>query len=80
MELWDSGEKTWGKFVARIDEAQLDRWVASEKLTTAAISYLQTGSCPAVAAAPGRAQALSVSRGGARRTTEAGERQGMWAN
>ena len=54
--------------------------VASEKLTTAAISYLQTGSCPAVAAAPGRAQALSVSRGGARRTTEAGERQGMWAN
>jgi len=29
--VWDSGEKTWGKFVARIDDAQLDQWIAEEK-------------------------------------------------
>ena len=54
--------------------------VATEKLTAAAISYLQTGTCPAVAVAPGRSQVLSVTRGGVRQTSEAGDRQGMWVD
>jgi carboxyl-terminal processing protease len=52
--------------------------VAGEKLTAAAIGYLDTGACPAVAAS-GRAQALAVQRPGPRLTSEPGDRQGMWA-
>jgi carboxyl-terminal processing protease len=51
---------------------------ASEKLTAAAIGYLQTGNCP-VAAVPG-ARALSLPRGTRSLTTEPGDRQGMWAD
>ncbi len=53
---------------------------ASEKLTAAAMSYLQTGSCP-VAAAPGtQSRALGLPRGTRGASTEPGERQGMWAD
>ncbi len=52
----------------------------AEKLTAAALGYLQTGSCPATAAAPNtdRARALAVrlQRAGA----EPGERRGMTAD
>jgi len=53
---------------------------ASEKLTAAALGYLQTGSCP-VAVAPGpQSRALGLPRATNRPTTEPGERQGMWAD
>lgn len=52
----------------------------TEKLTAAALSYLQTGSCPATAAAPNadraRALAARLQRAGA----EPGERRGMTAD
>ena len=52
---------------------------ATEKLTAAAASYLQTGVCPPVAAGLERAQALSALRArGA--PAEPGERRGMWAD
>lgn len=31
VELWDVADKTWSRWSARVDEAQLDAWVASEK-------------------------------------------------
>jgi carboxyl-terminal processing protease len=53
---------------------------ATEKLTAAAMTYLQTGSCP-VAVAPGpQSRALGLPRATGRPTTEPGERQGMWAD
>ena len=52
---------------------------ASEKLTAAATSYLQTGACPAVAAAE-RERAAAVSRRARSQGAEPGERQGMWAD
>ena len=53
----------------------------AEKLTAAATSYLQTGVCPAVAAAAGdRASALSVARRARAAPPEPGERRGMWVD
>ena len=53
----------------------------SEKLIAAAVGYLQTGACPAVApAAADRAAALSAARQSRDARPEPGERQGMWAD
>jgi carboxyl-terminal processing protease len=54
--------------------------VAGEKLTAAALNYLQTGVCPVAFGPSPTARELSVARGAARRTTEPGERQGMSAD
>jgi hypothetical protein len=52
----------------------------AEKLTAAALGYLQTGACPAVAAAQERARAPSVVRRARVAPPEPGERRGMWAD
>jgi hypothetical protein len=52
----------------------------SEKLTAAALDYLQTGVCPVAIGPSPTARALSAAPGTPRRTTEPGERQGMWAD
>ena len=52
----------------------------AEKLTAAAASYLQTGVCPAVAAAQERERSLSVVRRARAAPPEPGERRGMWAD
>ncbi len=31
VDLWDVAEKTWSRWRARVDESQLDTWVAAEK-------------------------------------------------
>ncbi len=53
---------------------------ATEKLTAAAASYLQTGACPPVAAQSERARALSVLQRSRISAPEPGERRGMWAD
>jgi hypothetical protein len=52
----------------------------SEKLTAAALDYLQTGVCPVATGPSPTARALSAAPGTPRLTTEPGERQGMWAD
>jgi hypothetical protein len=53
----------------------------TEALTGAATSYLQTGSCPTVAAAAAaRAKSLSASSRATTALPEPGERRGMWAD
>jgi len=49
----------------------------SEKLTAAALGYLETGACPASAAAPARAAAAPRPGPGG---VEPGDRRGMWAD
>jgi carboxyl-terminal processing protease len=52
---------------------------ATEKLTAAALSYVQTGTCPATGDAE-RKQAAQVRSTAPVITVEPGERQGMWAD
>ena len=51
----------------------------AEALTSAATSYLQTSTCPVVAAAQAK-KALAVSRRSLAASPEPGERRGMWAD
>ncbi|MEY4560812.1 MAG: hypothetical protein RLZZ618_89 [Pseudomonadota bacterium] len=60
------------------DDFQRSLGDASEKLTAAALSYLQAGVCPVQPAAA--AGLLAVPSNGPRRSTEPGDRQGMWAD
>ena len=56
---------------------------STEKLTAAAMSYLQTGVCPPMAAANAaadRARAMSIQRRAQTAGPEPGERRGMWAD
>ena len=53
---------------------------ASEKLTAAAINYLQTGACPVSLVQGAQVHPLALPRGTRGATTEPGERQGMWAD
>ena len=65
---------------AAADDFNGELGLATEKLTAAAVGYLQTGSCPVAAGPVGQARALSATRAVRPRSTEPGERQGMWAD
>lgn len=74
VTAWDHEQKTWATFVARVDEAQLDAWVAKEK--TKADAERATAEAEAAAKAKAAAAATAateaITEGDAKPTDDAG--------